>query len=304
MNEHLKIYDRIFKRIFNLSNLAIINLINGLFMTNYPPDSEVVYPNKEFINPNNEARYADIIVVINKDAYHLEAQMKSDNTIVFRAFEYGIMHAMLNREDDNEIRLPEPVIIYLTQQKNIAPKSILTVHFGTHGSFKYEVTNILFQEYDIVEINRKKLIILIPFKVLKMQYLSHQKPSKENYNELKKLLESDIIDSIKANLQVGNITDDDANQLLEMTRELYKHIFKDYEKKGALEDMRPLLNGAYELPNDKYRLKIGELETENERLKEKIAKMEAEEDKEGMKKSKADAEREMLLKRIKELEQK
>ena len=42
------IYDRIFKRIFNLSNTAIINLINGLFNKNYPPDSKIFYANKEF----------------------------------------------------------------------------------------------------------------------------------------------------------------------------------------------------------------------------------------------------------------
>ena len=39
-----QIYDRIFKRIFTLSNLAIVNMINGLFYTNYPPDSTVTYP--------------------------------------------------------------------------------------------------------------------------------------------------------------------------------------------------------------------------------------------------------------------
>ena len=46
-NEVYQIYDRIFKRIFTLSNLSIINMINGLFHTNYPTESIVEYPNKE-----------------------------------------------------------------------------------------------------------------------------------------------------------------------------------------------------------------------------------------------------------------
>lgn len=49
-NEVYQIYDRIFKRIFTLSNLSIINMINGLFHTNYPTESIVEYPNKEFVN--------------------------------------------------------------------------------------------------------------------------------------------------------------------------------------------------------------------------------------------------------------
>ena len=43
-NEVYQIYDRIFKRIFTLSNLSIINMINGLFHTNYPTESIVEYP--------------------------------------------------------------------------------------------------------------------------------------------------------------------------------------------------------------------------------------------------------------------
>lgn len=50
MKEIHKIYDKIFKRIFALSNLVIINLINGLFGTNYPLDSDITYPNKESVN--------------------------------------------------------------------------------------------------------------------------------------------------------------------------------------------------------------------------------------------------------------
>ena len=58
-----QIYDRIFKRIFSLSNLAIINLINGLFGTNHPLDSEVIYPNKEFVSVRLDKRIADVLLM-------------------------------------------------------------------------------------------------------------------------------------------------------------------------------------------------------------------------------------------------
>lgn len=33
-----QIYDKMFKKILTLSSTAVINLINGLFETNYPPN--------------------------------------------------------------------------------------------------------------------------------------------------------------------------------------------------------------------------------------------------------------------------
>ena len=76
-NEVYQIYDRIFKRIFTLSNLSIINMINGLFHTNYPTESIVEYPNKEFVNRFLKERLADVFISINSThTYHLEAQYR------------------------------------------------------------------------------------------------------------------------------------------------------------------------------------------------------------------------------------
>lgn len=57
---------------------------------------------------------------------------------------------------------------------------------------------------------------------------------------------------------------------------------------GGLKEMKPLLEGAMELPFDKYRIRIDELKEENSKLAEE--------------KAKADAENQELRARIKELE--
>lgn len=36
-----QIYDKMFKKILTLSSLSVVNLINGLFGTDYPKDSKV-----------------------------------------------------------------------------------------------------------------------------------------------------------------------------------------------------------------------------------------------------------------------
>ena len=89
-----QIYDKIFKKILTLSATAVVNLINGLFDTNYPTDSTITYNWTEF--EDNEIRkiLADTIITINgKHSYHMEAQMTDDEDIIFRVFEYGFGHA-------------------------------------------------------------------------------------------------------------------------------------------------------------------------------------------------------------------
>ncbi|MGN0143203.1 MAG: hypothetical protein ACI4AD_13340 [Roseburia sp.] len=112
---------------------------------------------------------------------------------------------------------------------------------------------------------------------------------KGQISRLQEELKRAIIGSIEANVQFGNITADDAKQLLELTGLLYAHICAYLEQAGGYEEMKPLLEGAIELPNDKYRFRIDELEKElaksadeisryadeNARLKKRIKELEA-----------------------------
>lgn len=120
-----QIYDRIFKRIFSLSNLAIINLINGLFGINHPPNSEVTYKNREFVKKNLSSVFADLFIVINNNTYHLEAQMTKDKSIVIRVFEYCFDRALEDRQDDMILKFPEPIVIYLDDFKDIPKKTYI-----------------------------------------------------------------------------------------------------------------------------------------------------------------------------------
>lgn len=76
-------------------------------------------------------------------------------------------------------------------------------------------------------------------------------------------IRNDIIESISRNLHLCNITADDARQLPELTGRLHEHICAEFNrKKKGDEELKPLLPGALELPNDKYRFRIDELEKE------------------------------------------
>lgn len=67
-----QIYDKVFKKILTLSSTAVINLINGLFDTDYPTDSTITYNWTEFTDDNLRRILADTILTINgSNSYHL-----------------------------------------------------------------------------------------------------------------------------------------------------------------------------------------------------------------------------------------
>lgn len=169
-----------------------------------------------------------------------EAQITNDSDIVFRMFEYGFGHANRTREKDNSLYIlhfPEPKIIYL-YSKNTPPDSYtMTLDFGTQGTFDYKVSAINFLETTPTELNDKKLIILIPFMLLKLRDLLQKERSQKNLAVLKNLIQNDIVGSINENLRVGNITYDDAQILKRLTHKLYVHIYSHYNEMEELNDM-------------------------------------------------------------------
>ena len=248
------IYDKVFKKILTLSSKAVINLINGLFDTCYPTDSNVTYNWTEFENGELRRILADTILTINGNhSYHMEAQMTEDEDIVFRVFDYGYGHADRNRryavnlltdtegyieqsttESGCELLFPEPKIIYLNSASKVPDEYCLRLNFGTQGSFLYKVSTFKFLEASLEELNNKKMIILIPFQLLKLRDIMKKERSEENLKALQYLIEHDIIETIEHNLTLNNITDNDARRLKRLTHQLYQHIYSHYEEMEVL----------------------------------------------------------------------
>ena len=78
----------------------------------------------------------------------------------------------------------------------------------------------------------------------------------------------DIIDTIRENEAVGNLSSIDSINLIDLTTKLYMQIYSKYKE---MEDftMR-LYDQSMELAGDKYEKSIEELEEENNELKEII----------------------------------
>ena len=142
-------------------------LINGLFETDYSPDSTVEYHRTEFMDDTLKRILADTILTIDgKYSYHIEAQMTKDDSIIFRVFEYGFSHANrhgIQKDDYYELPFPEPKIIYLCPEPNLPEQYTLRLNFGSQGYFDYKVNTCCFSKISTQELNDKKMVILIPF---------------------------------------------------------------------------------------------------------------------------------------------
>ncbi len=233
------LYDRMFKRILTLSDKTVINLINGLFYTEYPENSTITYNWTEHVDKNAKRTLADSILTINHcNSYHIEAQITSDEEIVFRVFEYGFGNASKKRimESGKErLIFPRPCILYLDEGKKdrIPDEYELTLEFENQGEFLYKVPVIKLQNISPKELADKKLICLLPFSMLRFRKKLEQVRTPENIAELQNLINYDILSAIHKNEAVGNLSAADAASLRDITEQLYMRMFSKY---AELED--------------------------------------------------------------------
>lgn len=229
MKEYHDIYDRIAKRCLTLSNRAIIRFINGVYGTDHSLDSTVTYNWTEHTDKELKRTLADTIITINgKFGYHTEFQMEVGGSISFRILEYGFHHAMKQRGEGNVLEFPEPVLIYLYEGQDQPDIQNVIIRFGSQGEFPYRIPVIKYLNLSQRELEEKKLIILIPFQLLKLRKEMEKKRTPENLEALKKLVNHDIIEAINRNLKAENISSVDAQKLIRLTQQLFHHIYDRY----------------------------------------------------------------------------
>ena len=229
METYHDIYDRIAKRCLTLSNRAIVQFINGVYGVNHDLDSRVTYNWTEHVDEELKRTLADTIITINHAySYHIEFQIDTDGSIIFRMLDYGFHHAIKNHTGSDVLEFPEPVVIYLYEGQSLPDERRLTIRFGSQGTFEYSVPVIKYLTLSEEELDKKKMIILIPFQLLKLRREFEKARTPENLEALKRLVSHDIIESISINLKAGNITPVDAQRLGQLTQALFHHIYDRY----------------------------------------------------------------------------
>lgn len=229
-----QIYDKVFKRILTLSNVAVINFINGIFNKNYPKDSKLTYNWTENIKNSLEKTIADTIITVNDtEKYHIEAHIKNDSTVALRVFDYGYQDALKYKKTETDriiLDFPQSKIIFLEHNNNTPDEVVLKINFGEQGGFEYKIPAMKFLNYSIDELNEQHLVILMPLYLLKLRKEIKKEPTKENALKLKALINEGIIKSIEDNENARNITHEDAIILIGLLEKLYSHLYGNIKK--------------------------------------------------------------------------
>lgn len=227
------VYNEAFKTILTLSSTAVINLINGLYDTDYTLDSTIDYNWTEFDEEEYPRTLADTVITINHQySYHVEARLQKGDDLVFRVFECGDYHANHRNQPasgEDTFSFPQPRVIYLYAVENIPYEYSVTLDIGKTESFQYSIPVIKYLNTSPEELTRRKIVILVPFLLLKLRDVMKKERSPENLEALKNLIQKDILGSIDTNLALGNITLSDAEKLKCMTYQLYRHLYAHYD---------------------------------------------------------------------------
>lgn len=164
------IFDDVFRTMQEKMPEQTIPLINDVFGTQYPLDTEIIQGRNEHHTENGEIT-TDSYLVIGRKRYHIECQSTEDQTMVLRMMEYdfaiGLENAM-KVGGTYRIQLPHPCILYLRGEKQIKYLSLELLLFDGQ-IIKYQVPVIRMEWYSLNEIIEKNLVILLPFYMMRYE---------------------------------------------------------------------------------------------------------------------------------------
>jgi hypothetical protein len=246
--ETLHIFDRILKRLMSLSGVAIVQFINGLFDADHPLDSTVEYPNTETVSRDLRCIRSDIVIIVSGiHAYHIEGQIDDDANMAVRVFEYGFAEGLRTKIVSNEgekisIRFPDARIIYWETTGNTPDKVTLSLEFPEGGCYDYTVKTFKFLNYEIRELEARKLTILLPFYVLKLRKkvvtAKTAKSRQELSLEMKSILE-ELVAAVERGIQAGLMNATDCRIVLEHMERLHLELYGNYSEFEEANTMLP-----------------------------------------------------------------
>jgi hypothetical protein len=202
-------------------------------------DSVVEYPNIESVSEKLRRLLPDTVVIINKiNAYHLEAEIRDNEDIVLRAFEYGFAEALRTKtvSDDGQVisvKFPDARIIYWETTERTPDEVTLSIKFPGDFKYDYVVKTFKILDYGIKELEEKKLAILLPFCVLKLRKRVVSAKSSKRRAELSaemKTILDELVAAIKRAEKNGLMSEEDSRIVLEYTERLYKALYQQYEE--------------------------------------------------------------------------
>ncbi|MCR5420404.1 MAG: hypothetical protein K6E98_05325 [Lachnospiraceae bacterium] len=197
-------FDNVFRTIAQKMPFMMVALINEAFGEHYPDNVKYTQLRNEFITENGKI-ITDSIFLIKDKYYHIECQSNPDSTMEIRMIEYDFMIAHEHAKKEKGayvIRFPESAVLYLRHKKSTPDNLKVIVKMPNGESIDYETKVIKAQNYTKDEIFQKKLLILVPFYLMRYESM-FSKMDKDYEKRLSFLKECEDL-RIRLEKEVGN----------------------------------------------------------------------------------------------------
>jgi hypothetical protein len=273
---------------------------NGLYGTIHPLDSRVEYQNTEYTQQDGTPIVADMIITIGNQAYHIETQIDDDKAMALRIFEYDLAYGKRNHTIHNQVmilRFPRTRVIYLEPTRNTPEELQIQLEFPEGAYFTYRVKTFKLLDQSIPDLERQKLILLLPFYILKLRKKlkrSHKGPGQQELlGELEKL-RGELRKAIEESEKAGLITNMDRGTLIEMLEHLQNVAYRGYtqEKEGeAMFNPRAVRLYCQEVYQEIDTLKYRLQESERQRQESEHQRQESERQRQESERQRRESER-------------
>ena len=165
------VFDSSFHTLVQKAPQLLIPVINEVFGHDYPEDEPIVQyrDTHETVEHRIET---DSFFKVRGHLYHVECQSTEDATMAIRMIEYDFAIALeeaLLAGAPYRMKFPESCVLYLRETS--VPEGHLRIEVeAPNGSvFEYQVKAIFAQAYDMDEIFAKKLLLLLPFYIMRYE---------------------------------------------------------------------------------------------------------------------------------------
>lgn len=184
---HSTVFDDVFRTIAQKLPQLLIPLINEVFHTNYSEDEDFEQLRNEHYEKYGKI-ITDSIIRIGRHIYHLECQSQKDSEMVIRMFEYDISIALEHASDSGEIweiEFPQSCVLYVRNHRTLPQYHEAIVRFSDGQQVIYQIPIIHAQHYTVNDMFEKKLLILLPYHILRYEhFLRSNKTNEKKLNQL------------------------------------------------------------------------------------------------------------------------
>lgn len=165
------IFDDVFRTMVEKMPRLVIPLLNEVFGTTYPEDTEIVQLRNEHQDENGET-ITDSCLQIGSKLYHIECQSEDDTTMTVRMVQYDFAIGIEHAKKENRryrIELPKSCVLYLRSTSNTPDYLEADLVLPDDRTFVYRIPTVRMASYSKEEILEKNLLMLLPFYVMRYE---------------------------------------------------------------------------------------------------------------------------------------